>query len=92
MKNICRYLQKEIASVSRKKLQLVGVACMLIAAKYAKSILLDANAKSIILDANAKSKDCCQSYQIIRKSASLFGKLLNTGLTKGQVLRFCVKV
>lgn len=29
-----RYLQKEIASVSRKKLQLVGVACMLIAAKY----------------------------------------------------------
>ena len=58
----------------------------------AKSILLDANAKSIILDANAKSKDCCQSYQIIRKSASLFGKLLNTGLTKGQVLRFCVKV
>jgi len=29
-----RYLQTEIASVSRKKLQLVGVACMLIAAKY----------------------------------------------------------
>ena len=34
-KKLLRYLQKEIASVSRKKLQLVGVACMLIAAKYA---------------------------------------------------------
>ena len=30
---VTRYLQTEIASVSRKKLQLVGVACMLIAAK-----------------------------------------------------------